>query len=84
MLAWERARRENAEAPSALVVVAPQVIDADGALLGQASAEPAPEPTKDVPVEVVVDGVVQFAHKSKKAYKVNVVPVEYVEETVEA
>jgi hypothetical protein len=59
VLAWERARRENAEAPSALVVVAPQVIDADGALLGQASAEPAPEPTKDVPVEVVVDGVVQ-------------------------
>ena len=42
----------------------------------------------DYTIYSLVDGVVQFAHKSKKAYKVNVVPVEYVEveieETVEA
>jgi large subunit ribosomal protein L27 len=35
----------------------------------------------DYTIYSLVDGVVQFAHKSKKAYKVNVVPVEYVEET---
>lgn len=27
----------------------------------------------------LVDGIVEFAHKNKKAYKVNVLPVEYVE-----
>jgi large subunit ribosomal protein L27 len=38
----------------------------------------------DYTIYSLVDGVVQFAHKSKKAYKVNVVPVVFVEETVEA
>ena len=38
----------------------------------------------DYTIYSLVDGVVQFQHKSKKAYKVSVLPVEYVEETVEA
>jgi ribosomal protein L27 len=32
----------------------------------------------------LVDGVVQFQHKNKKRYKVSVLPVEFVEETVGA
>ncbi|MFN8980795.1 MAG: 50S ribosomal protein L27 [Gemmatimonadaceae bacterium] len=38
----------------------------------------------DYTIYSLVDGVVQFAHKNKKAYTVNVVPVLFVEETVEA
>ncbi len=34
----------------------------------------------DYTIYSLVDGVVQFAHKNKKAYKVNVLPVEYVME----
>ena len=38
----------------------------------------------DYTIYSLVDGVVQFQHKNKKRYKVSVLPVEFVEETVEA
>ena len=37
----------------------------------------------DYTIYSLVDGVVQFQHKSKKAYKVSVLPVEFVDETAE-
>jgi len=38
----------------------------------------------DYTIYSLIDGVVEFAHKSKKAYKINVIPATIVEETVSA